>query len=229
MMIRNRVIDIRWVTAADVAPHPRNWRRHPDRQHAMLQSLLERIGVAGAVIAYHSARNHGALTLIDGHERMSFDVPFPALILDVTDDEADMLLATYDPIGDMVDYDHQTLEQLLADIGQLDAALAPVLDAVAGMHGVFPDAPTLPPITDIAPLVDQRNIERSPLIYRSIHVHFPSAEAVEAFAQLLHCTITPKTTYIWYPAAPTFRTAYLRASDLSMDHADDDSSAASDH
>jgi len=61
---------------------------------------LEQVGVAGALTAYHSARNGGRLTLIDGHlRRQDHDLAWPTLILDVGDEEADLLLASHDPLA----------------------------------------------------------------------------------------------------------------------------------
>ena len=76
-----------------------------------LRGLLEQVGVAGALIAYHSERNGGKLTLIDGHlRRQDFDLDWPTLILDVNDAEADLLLATHDPLAALAEYDQQKLD-----------------------------------------------------------------------------------------------------------------------
>ncbi len=130
--IRNRIREYRMVDPSEVAPNPRNWRLHPTRQRRALRAVLERIGIAGAVLAYYSDRNGGQLTLIDGHERMTVGVPFPALILDVTDEEADALLAAYDPLGDLAIAHDQKLADLIADLDQsrpdLSAIITPALD-----------------------------------------------------------------------------------------------------
>lgn len=142
MTIRNRVREYRMVDPSEVAPNPRNWRTHPDRQRRALRAVLEQIGIAGAVLAYYSDRNGGQLTLIDGHERMTVGVPFPALILDVTDEEADALLATYDPIGALARVDDDQLATLFASITMPDLA-AIAVDLTPLPVGTPPDAPRL--------------------------------------------------------------------------------------
>lgn len=49
MTIRNRVREYRMVDPSEVAPNPRNWRTHPDRQRRALRAVLEQIGIAGSV------------------------------------------------------------------------------------------------------------------------------------------------------------------------------------
>ena len=39
------------VKAAEIQPHPLNWRTHPEAQTQAMQAALEEIGFAGAVIA----------------------------------------------------------------------------------------------------------------------------------------------------------------------------------
>lgn len=72
--VRDRIKEFRRVPAAELAANPANWRKHPEAQRAALRGVLEEVGIAGPLIAYHSARNGGALTLIDGHLRQE-DAP----------------------------------------------------------------------------------------------------------------------------------------------------------
>lgn len=125
-MIRDRVRELRYVPAAELRAHERNWRRHPARQRDALRSALERIGFASAVLAYESGDE---LKLIDGHLRADLcaDAEVPVLVLDVTDEEADKLLAILDPIGHLAGKDEQKLAALL------DAA---DLDVTALVHGL---------------------------------------------------------------------------------------------
>ena len=43
-------------------------RRHPQAQRDALRGVLEQIGIAGALVAFHSQRNGGKPTLV-GHLR----------------------------------------------------------------------------------------------------------------------------------------------------------------
>jgi hypothetical protein len=116
--IRDRVKEFRRVPASELMDNERNWRTHPYAQRQALGELLEKVGIAGALLAYESPRNGGKLTLIDGHARKEdHDVDWPTLILDVDDEEADLLLATYDPIAGLADMDPDALTDLLNDTG----------------------------------------------------------------------------------------------------------------
>ena len=51
MKIRDRIKSFRRVKASDLAPNPRNWRRHPTEQQDAMRALLAEIGFAGAALA----------------------------------------------------------------------------------------------------------------------------------------------------------------------------------
>ncbi len=117
--LRDRIVEFRRVPSAELEDHAKNWRVHPYAQSRALAEILEKVGIAGALTAYYSDRNDGKLTLIDGHERRGkHDADWPTLILDVSDDEADLLLLTLDPIVGMADTDTSALTELLDDAGR---------------------------------------------------------------------------------------------------------------
>ncbi len=95
--------------------------------------MLGKVGVAGALLVYHSPRAAGALVSIDGHGRKSLDPahPWPCLMLDVTDEEADLLLATFDPLGGLATIDRDKLKELLESIRPSDAVIEAVLAKLA--------------------------------------------------------------------------------------------------
>jgi DNA modification methylase len=94
---------------------------------------LAEIGFAGAELTYHSARNGGRLTLIDGHLRKSEagDAEIPCLITDLNDQEADLLLLTYDPVAAMAEADKGALDGLLSQVHSESAALQDLLKSLA--------------------------------------------------------------------------------------------------
>lgn len=119
---RNRVRELRIVDVSELAPNPRNFRRHPQAQSNALQALLEQVGIAGALLAYeHPERG---LELIDGHLRRDQGGQWPVLILDVSEEEADLLLATHDPLATMAQNDLSVLGELVASLNIQDEALA---------------------------------------------------------------------------------------------------------
>lgn len=112
---RDRIKELRRVKASELQDNAGNWRRHPDEQRGAMTSMMSRLGITDAVIAYESPRAGGKLVLIDGHLRRSIagEDLIPVLILDLTDEEADLMLATFDPLGDLALMDAEALKTLL--------------------------------------------------------------------------------------------------------------------
>jgi DNA modification methylase len=130
--IRDRVKELRRVRARDLMPNPKNWRRHGRAQAAALRGLLTEIGYADAVLARELP--DGRLMLIDGHLRAETtpDVEVPVLVLDVTEAEADKVLATLDPLAAMAEADPDRLQSLLRTIHAEDEAVTELLRQTAG-------------------------------------------------------------------------------------------------
>ena len=97
MEIRDRIKEFRRVKASELIANPKNWRKHPARQKKAMEAVLQEIGFAGAALA---REEDGKLHLMDGHLRKDLggDAEIPVLVLDVTAEEADKILATFDPI-----------------------------------------------------------------------------------------------------------------------------------
>lgn len=117
MQIRNRVRELRMTPARELRPNPKNWRAHPARQQVALRGVLAEIGYAGALLARELP--DGALELLDGHLRAETtpDAEVPVLVVDLNDTEADLLLATFDPLSALAEPDDDALRRLA---GQLD-------------------------------------------------------------------------------------------------------------
>jgi hypothetical protein len=150
MTIRDRIVELRRVRARDLRANPKNWRKHPEKQRAALRGLLEEIGYAGALLARET--DDDALELIDGHLRAETtpDELVPVLVLDVTEKEAEMLLATHDPLAAMAETDDAALAGLLASLKTDDARVEQLLAelAMAQASAPFPTIP-LPPEIEI--------------------------------------------------------------------------------
>ena len=112
MTVRDRIKRFERVKASDLLANPNNWREHPEAQANALAAILEDVGIAGALIARETPEG---LELIDGHLRAdsSPEVEWPVLVLDVDQAEADLLLASYDPLSAMAETNHAKLESLL--------------------------------------------------------------------------------------------------------------------
>ena len=115
MQIRDRIKEFKRVPAKDILPNPKNWRVHSDAQVDALRGVLAEVGWANAVLVMETP---DGLQLIDGHLRTEVapDSMIPVLVLDVTEAEADKILATHDPLGAMAEANSDKLEELLSDM-----------------------------------------------------------------------------------------------------------------
>ncbi len=142
--MNNRIKELRYVKAFELAPDPRNPRRHPAAQRAALQSMLVDVGIADAVIARETS---AGLVLIDGHLRADLDPDqiLPVLVTDLDEAEAGKVLATLDPLAAMADVDSGALARLIADAAPpIDlAAMFPDVD-LGGILAPEPEAPIDP-------------------------------------------------------------------------------------
>jgi hypothetical protein len=129
--MRDRVRELRRVKACDLLTNPKNWRTHPQAQQDVLRAVLAEIGFADALLARETTS--GQLMLIDGHLRAETapDALVPVLILDVSEAEADKLLATLDPLAALAEVDQERLNALLPTIETSSAALQQMLDNLA--------------------------------------------------------------------------------------------------
>jgi len=128
--LRNRVVERRRLLGSDLVPNEKNWREHGPEQTAALRAVLNEIGMAGELLAYKSERNGGKLTLINGHKRSS-DFPgelWDVAITDLSDVEADKLLAVLDPIGGMGGTDPAKMVALCAEIDAETEELQALID-----------------------------------------------------------------------------------------------------
>jgi len=133
--IRDRIKDLRRVKASDLMPNPRNWRQHPPAQQRAMAAALDEIGFADAVLAREV---DGGLELIDGHLRTETvpDAELPVLVLDVTEAEADKLLATLDPLAAMATTDAAKLGDLISHLTVSSKDLQQVVDQTAAGAGI---------------------------------------------------------------------------------------------
>jgi DNA modification methylase len=128
--IRDRIVGLRRVHASKLRANPSNWRTHPVAQRSALRAVLEEIGYADALIARQTPQG---LELVDGHLRAETtpDQLVPVLVVDLTDDEARMVLATHDPLAAMAEVGHDALRDLVATLRTDDPAIRDLLDDLA--------------------------------------------------------------------------------------------------
>lgn len=117
---RDRVKELRWVSAAELRADPRNFRRHPPAQREALEAMQQRLGVIDAMIAREDA--DGSLVLVDGHLRtdLAGKRRVPVLIVDLDEREAAEALLTLDPIAAMAVEEETARDELLASVDDAD-------------------------------------------------------------------------------------------------------------
>lgn len=117
--------------ANELRPNPKNWRTHPKAQMDALRGLLAEVGFAGAELARELP--DGSLMLIDGHARAEIMgvEPVPVLVLDVSEAEADKILATFDPVSAMAGADTAQLDALLRTVETGSEDVAKMLESLA--------------------------------------------------------------------------------------------------
>lgn len=125
--LQDRIKELRRVPGSELRANPLNYRRHPQAQRSALAGILQKVGIAAALIARDTPEG---LLLIDGHLRAEDygDQDWPVLILDVTEEEGNLLLASMDPLGALAEHDAGTLDALLALTEPSNDALGAMFD-----------------------------------------------------------------------------------------------------
>ena len=113
--MKDRVKEFKRIPASELIPNAKNWRRHPREQVQAFQEIIDEVGFADVVIVREV---DGGYELIDGHMRtgMLQDETLPAIVLDLNDEEAEIILATMDPLGTMAKSNNDKLEELVAEL-----------------------------------------------------------------------------------------------------------------
>ncbi len=135
--IRNRIVEFTTIRAGDLLDHDGNWRVHPLYQREALEGRLEEVGITDVLKLYRSARAGGRPVIIDGHLRKSVDVDihWPAVVLDLSDEEADDELAFHDAITGWAQTNplalNALLEQARAENDKTQAARDRLAESIA--------------------------------------------------------------------------------------------------
>lgn len=121
--VADLVVGFKRISADKIRKNPKNWRRHPEAQREAFRGMLDSVGFAGACLVRELPR--GKYELIDGELRLDeaggdLEKGVPCLIVDVTEEQADKLLATYDPISSLATFDEDALESLLGTVDLSD-------------------------------------------------------------------------------------------------------------
>jgi DNA modification methylase len=167
MQIKDRIKELRRVKASELIPNPKNWRTHPVAQQDALKGVLAEVGYADALIARETA---DGLMLVDGHLRAETtpDSEVPVLILDINAEEADLMLATLDPLAAMAGRDEERLSELLETVTSDNQAVAEMLNNMAAE--IVDEKPkVLPKEEDAFDVPDTSEIQRGDLFQLGNH------------------------------------------------------------
>jgi DNA modification methylase len=120
--------------------NPNNPRLHPEGQRVALENILDTVGVVSEVIV-----NKRTGHIIDGHLRIELalskgEASIPVKYVDLTPDEEKLVIATFDPIAGLAEFDPEILEGLKVDIetafdfdlGSVFSDLGSILDSANG-------------------------------------------------------------------------------------------------
>src|SRR5262249_42883486 len=109
---RNRIVEMRHVRPSELIANPSNFRGHDSDQRELLRAIARDVGIVGAVIARQTA---AGLELLDGHMRAEEFAELdsiPVIVVDLNDEEAKKILATFDPISALADIDIESRADL---------------------------------------------------------------------------------------------------------------------
>ena len=142
MNIRNRIKAHRRIRAGDLIPHKFNFRAHGDDQRAALEALYREVGFARSLLAYELP--DGRLKLIDGHLRRDIDpnMEVEVEILDVTAEEAHMLLLSIDPLAALAETQQQLRNRLQELVPEVPEELRLAWEATARAVDEAPSEPS---------------------------------------------------------------------------------------
>lgn len=135
---RNRIVEQRLVDAADLKSHPMNPRRHPEGQKRAVAGLLNEVGIVDSLTVYWSEAQDSYVVL-DGHLRKDMGGMWPVNVLDVNDEEADLILATFDYTTSLAELDATALAELLARVEMTPVEDDGVRDLLAQLAGAAAD------------------------------------------------------------------------------------------
>lgn len=147
----NRIVGQGAKPANQFLAHELNARRHPAKQREALRGSLNDLGFVAPVI--ESLRSGKVL---DGHARIEEalsrdeEMLVPFVQVELTEDEEAKMLAVFDPITGLAEYDKEALDSLLRDVTTGEPALQQMLSDLAKSNGLYSGNDSASPGTDDA-------------------------------------------------------------------------------
>lgn len=122
---KNRIIGSGEIDPTQLLANPNNAKLHPKRQQEATLAVLRQVGVVQDVIV-----NVHTNFVVDGHMRVLLAISdnqptIPVKYVDITEEEEQLVLATFDPLGGLAAYDPEALARLVP--GALEASNSPIV------------------------------------------------------------------------------------------------------
>lgn len=155
MTFLNRIVETGEVDPKKLLPNPKNWRKHPDNQAEAMSGILDEIGWIQDVIV-----NRRTGRMIDGHLRVEIAIKnkepvVPVSYVDLSEEEEEKAILTFDPLGAMAEADKKLLEELMGSVSSDSEAVNKMMDDLAREEGIL--APDFQPIgEDEVPRLDEK-------------------------------------------------------------------------
>ncbi len=135
---KNRIVSTGERPAGDFLANIKNWRIHPTNQRNALKGILNDVGWVTGVIVNKTTGN-----VIDGHARIEEalkfgeEVPVPYIEVELSQEEEEKVLATFDPLSSMAVPDKEQLGDLLDSISFDEPALNDLMEDLAAASGLL--------------------------------------------------------------------------------------------
>ena len=140
---QDRIVRLDRRPAGELAAHPQNWRRHPEAQRKTMQAAADEVGLVAPLVENLRSEERGwpagsTPTLIDGHLRLELalergESQLPVVVVDLTEREEALALASLDPIGAQAEADPELLAALLEVAQPESPDLGKLLEGLAGI------------------------------------------------------------------------------------------------
>jgi hypothetical protein len=134
--LRNRIISSGMISPKKLLENPENWRGHPLKQEQVVEGSLEEVGWVRDVLI-----NKRTGHMVDGHLRVKIankrgEKLVPYSMIDVSQEEERIILATLDPSSEMAEMNKEILRPLLGKITVGSVALQKLLSQLEEDAGV---------------------------------------------------------------------------------------------
>ncbi len=140
---RNRIVGHATVDARTLVANDKNWRTHPPAQRAAMSELIGRVGWVSSVIV-----NKRTNRIVDGHLRVELasekGEQLPVGYVDLSEEEENLILTTFDPITALAMSDDARLQELLKTLDADGKGLQQLLERLnKNLHTATKEEPDI--------------------------------------------------------------------------------------